>query len=168
MSPIGHFASAFPAKRFAPTVPLWILLAASFLLDLLYMLFAALGLERADYAPWSHSLLMSLVWTGLAGFLTYWIGRSVKNGIILGLVVWSHWAFDFLVWDTLPLFPGDSSKLGLGIWTAMGFSTQTAGANRPTYLATGMDVLFLITGITIYLIIGSRQGRAKSRSATKE
>ncbi len=76
---IGHHAVGFASKRFAPRTSLGLLMAAPLLLDLLWPIFLLLGIEHVrvepanppflrldlyDY-PWSHSLLMSVVWSVL-------------------------------------------------------------------------------------------------------
>lgn len=45
MGPPGHLAIAFAAKPIAPKAPLWILLVATEVLDLLSYGFHALGIE---------------------------------------------------------------------------------------------------------------------------
>lgn len=47
MSPTGHFAVGLVAKRFAPKVPLGVLLLATEVIDLLFFLFV----HRNDYPP---------------------------------------------------------------------------------------------------------------------
>jgi hypothetical protein len=75
---IGHFAIGFAAKKFAPRASLAVLLAAPLFSDMLWPVFLLFGWERAridpdntrftpldlTYYPWSHSLLMCVVWTG--------------------------------------------------------------------------------------------------------
>ncbi len=87
---IGHFAVGFASKRWAPRTSLGLLLAAPLLLDLLWPLFSLVGLQRFrivpssnpftrltfDSYPWSHSLLMALVWGALLAALYRRGGRS--------------------------------------------------------------------------------------------
>ena len=73
---IGHFAVGFAAKRLTPQVSLGAWVAAPLFLDLLWPAFLAAGIETVridpgntrvtpfdlhDY-PYSHSLLMAVVW----------------------------------------------------------------------------------------------------------
>ena len=80
---VGHLAVSFGAKAVEPKAPLGALVAASFGLDLLWPLLLLTGLEVVQVAPgntaftplafesypWSHSLLMALVWGVVGGTL---------------------------------------------------------------------------------------------------
>src|SRR5712691_11150935 len=127
---IGHEAIGFASKRLAPRTSLGWLIAAPLLLDLLWPIFLLLGIEHVriqrgitrmspfdftDY-PWSHSLLMSVVW-GIAFGGIYWIvTRYGRGAIVLFFGVVSHWVCDLVVHrPDLPLWPG-GPKVGLGLW----------------------------------------------------
>src|SRR5689334_11117217 len=119
---IGHFAVAFAAKRAAPTVSLGTLFIACELVDLLWPVFVLTGLEVVaitpgitaftpldfQHYPWSHSLLMGVVWALVfAALYRLWRGHSRMATTIIGLVVLSHWFLDLLVHrPDLPLAPG--------------------------------------------------------------
>lgn len=156
MSGLGHLAAGFAAKPAAPQIPLWVYLIASETNDLLYFVFTAVGLEKPVTTtmnftegirylepvlnPWSHGLFMSAVWAGLAGALAWLIYRDRRAGLILGLVVFSHWIFDFLMHSNLPLFFEGSPQVGLGLEnTGLGFLAITI-----------FDLVVLAAGITIY------------------
>lgn len=132
---IGHFAVGFGAKAAAPRVSLGIFFIAAQLLDLLWPILLLLGFEHVEidpgntaftplhftHYPITHSLLMVMVWgTLFAG--VYWLWKKdMKAAIVLGLCVVSHWVLDLLVHGPdLPLYPGDSPLLGLGIWNSIG------------------------------------------------
>jgi len=51
MSPTGHLAMGFAAKRIEPAIPLWTLLVSSHAIDLLYFGFLFIGLDTMSYAP---------------------------------------------------------------------------------------------------------------------
>ena len=88
---IGHAAVGFASKAAAPRASLGVLLAAPFFLDLLWPVFVLTGVESAriepgntvytpiafDNYPWSHSLLMAILWGALFGFLVRIGRRSV-------------------------------------------------------------------------------------------
>jgi membrane-bound metal-dependent hydrolase YbcI (DUF457 family) len=133
MGPIGHIAIGFAAKPVAPKIPLWILLAASETLDLLCFGFVALGIETNGVSqtdliqgvkivfpaviPWSHGLVMSLVWSVIAAAMAYLAYRDRLTSVILGGVVFSHWILDFFVHlPDLPLLFNSSPRVGLGLW----------------------------------------------------
>jgi hypothetical protein len=127
---IGHFALGFAAKRAAPRVSLGLFFAAAQLADLLWPLFVALGVEQVSIEPgitrvtpldftsypYSHSLLLLIVWGVVLGFVhRKWTRAPGAFALLAGLVV-SHWLLDFVMHrPDMPLYPG-SVKLGLGLW----------------------------------------------------
>jgi membrane-bound metal-dependent hydrolase YbcI (DUF457 family) len=123
MTPIGHLAVGFAVKRAVPRVPLAVLLVASWLLDILYFVFVFAGLESQDEpAPWSHGLLMSVMWSLLAGLLAVGISGDRRIGTAVGFVVFSHWVLDFISWNQLPLLLPGSATVGLGLIHRIGGS----------------------------------------------
>lgn len=128
---IGHFAAAMAAKRVAPRASLGWLFAAAQLPDLIWPALLLVGAERArvapgdtaftplafDHYPWSHSLLMVVVWGALlAGLYVRRRGDRVGALTLGGLVV-SHWMLDWVTHrPDLPLVPWGGPKLGLGLW----------------------------------------------------
>lgn len=128
---IGHYAIGFGAKRVVPRVSLGTLFLAAQFIDLLWPILVIAGIEHVriepgntamtpldfyDY-PISHSLLMVMVWGFLVGGLHYWRKRDKRTALILGGVVLSHWVLDFLVHGPdLPLAPGWTTRVGLGLW----------------------------------------------------
>jgi hypothetical protein len=130
---IGHFAVGFASKKFAPRTNMGLLIAAPLFLDILWPFFVVLGWERVRidpgntrftpldlaYFPWSHSLLMSIVWaTAFAGI--YHLLTQYKPGTV---VIWigmvSHWVLDWISHrPDMPLYPG-SARYGLGLWNSV-------------------------------------------------
>jgi hypothetical protein len=147
----------FAVKRFAPKAPLWVLLVASEALDLLCFAGIALGIERlaestVDLAsgiqyvtegsvPWSHGLLMSLIWSLLLGAVAGLLWRDRRTGLAVGLVVFSHWVLDFIVHlPDLPLLFEGSPLLGLGLW-----------GSGPGLIVSGiLEVALLLVGLVLY------------------
>jgi hypothetical protein len=130
---IGHFAVGFAAKRFAPRASLAVLLAAPLLSDLLWPVFLLLGWEqvRIDpgntrftpldlaYFPWSHSLLMCLVWASAFALIYYGIARYWRGTLALWIGVMSHWVLDWVTHRAdMPLYPS-GPRLGLGLWNSI-------------------------------------------------
>jgi len=127
---IGHFAAGFAAKRAAPRVSLALLMAAVAWADILWTIFLLLGWEHArispgdtkytpldlyDY-PWSHSLLMLLVWGALLGGIYWLLKRAATGAWIVGGCVVSHWVLDWVTHrPDMPLYPG-GPRFGLGWW----------------------------------------------------
>lgn len=130
---IGHFAVGFAAKRMAPRASMGALMAAPLFLDMLWPVFVLMGWEqvRIDpgntrftpldlyYYPWSHSLLMSMVWATAFAAIYYGITRyGIGAGVIWCAVV-SHWVLDWISHrPDMPLYPG-SAKYGLGLWNSI-------------------------------------------------
>lgn len=70
------------------------------------------------YYPFSHSLLAVIGWAICFAAVYYTIRRSRSGAIVLGLAVISHWLLDLTVhYPDLPLYPGDSQRLGFAIWS---------------------------------------------------
>lgn len=126
----GHFAAALALKAQQPKAPTWGLLVGVGLLDWLFGAFVLLGIERVTpnpgHAPgfllddirWSHSLLMSLVWSLLFALLFVRRGRPVA--LALGAAVFSHFLLDFPMHPgDLRLYPGATTPLGLGLWAQL-------------------------------------------------
>ncbi|HZW04911.1 MAG TPA: hypothetical protein VFF68_13340, partial [Anaerolineaceae bacterium] len=94
-------------------------------IDILWGIFFLLGLDSMEYAPWSHSLVMAAAWSAALGALAALVYRHRRTGLIIGLVVFSHWVLDFIthpmgIGNTvrdLPLAFAGSPRLGLGLYT---------------------------------------------------
>ena len=135
---IGHFALSLGARgtpNHAPTRPslgTWIM--ATQWLDLLWPVGLLTGLERVqvtnspnpflvlrfEHYPWTHSLLMTLVWAVLFAAVYRWRTGDRRAALWLGAAVASHWVLDFIVhMPDLPLYPGSDVKLGLGLWQSV-------------------------------------------------
>lgn len=131
---IGHFGVGLGAKKASPKISLGTLFLASQFLDLLWPTFLLLGWEHVviqpgitqmtplnftDY-PISHSLLMACIWGCIFGGIYFIIRRDHRGAVILGLCVVSHWILDLIVHrPDLPLYPGNSPLVGLGLWNFM-------------------------------------------------
>jgi cytochrome bd-type quinol oxidase subunit 2 len=160
---IGHAAVALASKKAAPRVSLGTLIAAPFLLDLIWPVLVLLGVEHVrvdigntafthldfyDY-PVSHSLLTSIVWAMAAGAAYFVVRRDRRGAGIVALGVISHWVFDFVVHrPDLPLWPG-GPKVGLGMWNS-----------KPATLI--VELLLFFGALVIYL----RATRAKDRTGS--
>jgi membrane-bound metal-dependent hydrolase YbcI (DUF457 family) len=140
---VGHLALAFAAKRAAPRVNLGWLMAGVTALDLVWPLFVVAGIERVrivpgataftplvfDSYPWSHSLVMAFVWGLVLVVLARSFGVPGSASLLLvGLVV-SHWVLDFISHaPDMPLWPGSSPRLGLGLWNSIPMTFVVEGS----------------------------------------
>jgi len=148
---IGHFGVGFGAKKFAPKISLGTLFIAVQWADLLWPVLLLLNVEYVEvlkgnpkiplnftYYPITHSLLMGIFWGFCFGLLYWLVKRNVRNAIVLGICVVSHWVLDLLVHrPDLPLFPDDSDKVGFGLW------------NYPL-VAILIEAAIFITGLVLY------------------
>jgi hypothetical protein len=128
---IGHFAVGFAAKKLNSKPSLGTYFLAAQLLDLLWPTFLLLNIEQAEIShdptnpiplsfthyPISHSLITVIGW-GLLVALIYSLNRkNPKAAVLLGLCVITHWLLDLIVHiPDLPLYPGNSLMVGLGLW----------------------------------------------------
>jgi membrane-bound metal-dependent hydrolase YbcI (DUF457 family) len=150
MSPTGHLALGFASKPYASNIPLPILLSAAYAIDLLYFITTSLKLESFEFNPWTHSLGMSIFWSLFFGAFYYLFIKDKKQAIFIGLLVFSHWVLDFIVWDNLPLFFNPSQRLGLGLYPKIGFSMTSIQFNTGSILATSLELTMFVIGFAIY------------------
>ena len=67
---LGHCAVGLAAKPVAAKVPLWVMLLATEMLDVLAVAFGWAGIEGGTAGnPWSHGLFMSVIWSVAAALL---------------------------------------------------------------------------------------------------
>lgn len=126
----GHFAAGLVLKAREPKAPTWGILVGVGLLDLLFGPFVLAGWEQASLTPgvspgfsldqidWSHSLLMSVVWSGLYAAAFLRSGRRIAG--IMGLAAFSHFLLDLPMHPPdMALWPGSDVHLGLGLWRVL-------------------------------------------------
>ena len=164
MGPPGHLGIGFAAKPVAPKAPLWALLVATQVLDLLSFLFMAVGIESMGVTtidlsqgiqfltpasvPWSHGLLTSVVWSILAGAIAYLFYRDRRTGIVVGLLVFSHWVLDLIVHlPDLPLLFDGSPLVGFGLW----------GSGPGLVISGILELVLLAGGVAIYMVTRRRK-----------
>ena len=131
---IGHFGVGFGAKAAARNVSLGTLFLSAQWLDLLWPTLLLAGIERVriapgntavtplafDYYPFSHSLLAATGWALALAGAYFLIKRRRKAALVIGLLVLSHWLLDLIVHrPDLPLYPGNSPKVGLDLWSSL-------------------------------------------------
>ena len=130
---IGHFAVGLAAKNASPKISLGVLFVSCQLLDLIWPVLVLMGIERVSvdhsatvvtplnfsHYPYSHSLLMAVVYSLLFALLFAILLKSKKLGMITGLVVFSHWVLDFVTHRPDLLIFFDGYKVGLGMWNSI-------------------------------------------------
>jgi hypothetical protein len=141
---VGHMALALASKRSRPALSLGWFVAAVTLADLIWPVLVLAGVEHVRIEPgataftplmfvsypWSHSLLMLLVWGAALGALARWRSRAAAlDAVLLALLVVSHWVLDYVTHaPDLPLWPGQSPHLGLGLWNSVTGTLVIEGA----------------------------------------
>jgi hypothetical protein len=130
---IGHFATAYAAKRLAPRASLGTLFAAAQLPDLVWPWLVLAGVEAATVAPGdtaftplrfdeyplSHSLLTVAAWGAAFGAVHFWRKRRRLDALVLAVLAVGHWVLDFVSHrPDMPLWPG-GPRLGLGLWNSV-------------------------------------------------
>jgi hypothetical protein len=160
---IGHFAVAFAGKKAAPRVSLAALLLAALFADVLWPILVAIGAEEVRIVPgstvytplefvsypWSHSLLMLVIWGGL--FAAYYRNRpgGVRSGLVVGGLVLSHWVLDWITHKPdMPLWPR-GPRVGLGLWNSV---TGTMA----------VEILLFAVGVLLY----TKATRSRDRVGT--
>ncbi len=149
---VGHLSVALVAKRSAPGVSLGWFVAGVLTLDLVWRILLLAGVAQVrivpgatavtplvfDSCPWSHSLVMAILWGLLLACAARLARVPISTALIVGLVV-SHWLLDFASHSPdMPLWPGRSPRLGLGLWNSVPGTLVVEGA-------------MWIAGITLYL-----------------
>ena len=130
---IGHFAVGLLSKKDYTLPSLAMMFIAVQLLDLIWPIFVLTGIESLsidpgntelthlsfDYYPYSHSLLMAVVWSIALGVTYLLFTKNKRGSLILGALVMSHWLLDFITHrPDLPLAPFSETKVGLGLWNS--------------------------------------------------
>jgi len=154
---IGHYALAFGAKRYAPSVSLGTLFVACQFADLLWPTLVVLGIERVEIDPgntavtplnfvsypYSHSLVMLVVWSALFALAYRAIKGWQANAMaVVATLVFSHFVLDFITHrPDLPLTLTGAQRVGLGLWNA----PLAALAVEASLFAAGTAVYVVVT-----------------------
>lgn len=155
---IGHYGIALAAKRADKNIPLGLLFFVTQFADILFFTLVLLGIESMSfssgitkvspldftYYPYSHSLTASILWAGVF-VVAFKIAPSKfgsnknKSALIVGAVALSHFLLDLIVHrEDLPLFGGDSYKIGLGLWNYV-------------FASSFIETLIFLAGLWAYL-----------------
>ena len=110
------------------------LFAAAQLADLLWPFFLIAGIEQVRIAPgdtaftpldfvsypYSHSLLMLVVWGVVFGVVYARAARgTMREWAVIAALVVSHWVLDFVTHrPDMPVYPG-GGRYGLGLWNSI-------------------------------------------------
>jgi membrane-bound metal-dependent hydrolase YbcI (DUF457 family) len=95
---------------------------------------------------WSHGLFMTVVWSLVAAAIAFIFSRERRTSIAIGLMVFSHWALDFIVYFYMPLFFDNSQTIGLGLITTV----------PGLIVGILLEVILIGGGIIFYLVTRKR------------
>ena len=155
---IGHYGVSFALKAADKNISLGLLFLAAQFVDILWLIFVLLGIERVEivpgvtaanpfdfvFYPFTHSLVGSCLWAGAVYVVFRFIpaqpgSRQSHVALVIGAAVLSHFFLDLIVHrPDLPLGIGDSYKIGFGLWNYV----------LAAYVLEG---LILLGGLWIYL-----------------
>lgn len=152
---LGHYAIGFSGKKIDKGPSLGTLFMAVQWLDLLWPVLVLTGVERVsidpgntvmtplnfEYYPWSHSMLMALLW-GFLFFIVYYLRtKNTKGALLLWALVFSHWVLDWITHrPDLQFSPFSETRTGLGLW-------------NHKWLEIGIETSIFIAGVFMYLQI---------------
>ena len=155
----GHLGVGFAAKSIAPKAPLWLLLVASELTDILFYIFAHFGLDlkgadttdfkygvqviKPGYIPWSHGLIMNIIWASIAAIIVMLTFKNRRIAFATWIAVLSHWVLDFIVHPGLPLWFDKLPNVGLYLW----------GTGTGLIFSLIIEFCLLAAGIVLYILI---------------
>ena len=167
----GHIGAALAISRADRRVNVGVFVGAALLLDFVLWLLVLLGVESVvipfNFAsthqpefvfPYSHGLLASVLWSGIAGaiaFFACWDRPALKwrAAVLVAAAVFSHWLLDALVHrPEMPLTGGTSPMVGLALWDSL-------------YVALDVEALIVAAGLYLY-VHGSGLSRSRSVALT--
>lgn len=159
---IGHYGVGFGGKKIDQGPSLGTMFMAVQWLDLVWPVLVLTGIEKVsidpgntvmtpldfESYPWSHSLLMAVVW-GLLFLVVYrLVTGNMRGAWLLCFLVISHWVLDWLTHrPDLQLSPFGEQRAGLGLW------------NHPV-AAIVIEVAIFLAGVWIY----ATSTRAKNKT----
>ncbi len=167
----GQFGLAAIVKSRETQLPLWALMLSSQLLNILFAVLVAVGLESYNpvkgtnggygqitfSADYSHSLAGALVISIISGLIAMaaW-GR--RNGLVIAAVVFSNWILALVVHrGDLALYPGQQPglpRLGLAMWAI-------------PWLSIALELLLVLLGAYFYYHAAMRAAVRAERQAAK-
>jgi membrane-bound metal-dependent hydrolase YbcI (DUF457 family) len=81
-----------------------------------------------DY-PISHSLLTTVGWSAMVGLFYFAVSNYRRGAWIVAAAVFSHWLLDFVSHrPDMPLTPGNTAYVGLGLWNSVVATVVIEGA----------------------------------------
>jgi hypothetical protein len=155
---VGHYSVAFACRTERDKIPLWVLFVAVQFLDYIWATLVLLGVEKlrvikgftagsmldSYFHPYSHSLIMALIWSVIAALVYKGIcsrhrrDHSKSAPFIIGLAVFSHWILDLIAHPRDLAIYDNRWKVGFGLWNF----------RDPEF---ALEIALLAGGIALYL-----------------
>ena len=161
---VGHYGVAFACRTERNKIPLWVLFVAVQFLDYIWATLVLLGIEKlrvikgftagsmldSYFHPYSHSLIMAVIWSAVAAFVyresaSDTLARSGQAchynksaPLIIGLAVFSHWILDLIAHPRDLAIYDNAWKVGFGLWNY----------RDPEF---ALEIALLAGGIALYL-----------------
>ena len=155
---VGHYSIAFACRTERNKIPLWVLFVAVQFLDYIWATLVLMGIEKlrvtkgftagsmldSYFHPYSHSLIMAVVWSVIAALVYKGVcgryGRHYSGSapLIIGLAVFSHWIFDLIAHPRDLAIYDNTWKVGFGLWNY----------REPEF---ALEIALLAAGIALYL-----------------
>ncbi len=165
MPALAHIGLGFAAKKIAPTVNVVLLIVAAESIEIIFMSLWAIGIEHPPdaanppYSPYSHSILMGLIWSGLAALIFFLVRRNVKISFVIGLLVLSHLVLDLIASPKSAFYPADTGLPWFSHYTV----TYGLGLWSNSMVAWIGEISILLFGIYIYIITVRKLRNDKNR-----
>ena len=156
---VGHYSVAFACRTERNRIPLWVLFVAVQFLDYIWATLVLLGIEKlrvikgftagsmldSYFQPYSHSLIMAVIWSVGAAFVYKTVCSrhgclySGSAPWIIALAVLSHWVLDLIAHPRDLAIYDNTWKVGFGLWNY----------RDPEF---ALEVALLAGGIVLYLV----------------
>jgi hypothetical protein len=156
---VGHYSVAFACRTERDKIPLWVLFVAVQFLDYIWATLVLLGVEKlrvikgftagsmldSYFHPYSHSLIMALIWSVIAALVYKGIcgghPRRYSKSVpfIIGIAVFSHWILDLIAHPRDLAIYDNRWKVGFGLWNF----------RDPEF---ALEIALLAGGIALYLM----------------
>ena len=132
---VGHYSVAFACRTERNKIPLWVLFIAVQFLDYIWATLILLGIEKlrvikgftagsmldSYFHPYSHSLIMAILWSVVAALIYKTVCRKGRHyskfaPVIFGIAVFSHWLLDLIAHPRDLAIYDNIRKVGFGLW----------------------------------------------------
>ena len=168
MAALAHAAVGFAAKRVVSSTPLWVLLVAVYVVDIVWAMFWLAGLDHFPQpgvevpAPWSHSLTMAC-WLSLgAGAVASLFTANRRLWLLVGALVFSHWLVDFITQPMRAAFPGAGFRMR--VFFTPSPTIEGFGLYSSAIVLNLVEYGTLALGVLVY-VLAVRRIRAVQQSA---